>query len=144
MASAGWIATLSTEIMLRIGAVFLVLSALDYLFQRWQFLQNAKMTREEVKEEVKSSEGSPEMRQRVRQAARALAMGRMMQAVPTADVIITNPTHLAIAIKYEMGSRAPRVIAKGPNLIAERIKQIARNAVNEQLDKIPLPTTLRG
>ncbi|MBI4214332.1 MAG: flagellar biosynthesis protein FlhB [Chloroflexi bacterium] len=137
-----WFADLSADVMVRVGVVFLVLSGADYLFQRWQFMRQAKMTREQLKEEMRSTEGSPEMRQRMRQAARTLAMSRMMQAVPTADVVITNPTHLAVAIKYEMGSRAPKVIAKGPNLLAERIKQIARNAGVPIVENRPLAQAL--
>jgi flagellar biosynthetic protein FlhB len=137
-----WLAAMSADIMVRVGAAFLILAGLDYLYQRWQFMRNAKMTREQLKEELRSTEGSPEVRARMRQYARTLAMGRMMKAVPTADVIITNPTHLAVAIKYEMGSRAPKVVAKGPNLLAEKIKSIARESGIPIIENRPLAQAL--
>lgn len=142
LGGTAWLADLSADIMVRVGAVFLVLAGADYIFQRWQFMKNARMTKEQLKEELRSTEGSPEMRARMRQYARTLAMSRMMRDVPTADVIITNPTHLAVAIKYEMGSRAPKVIAKGPNLLAERIKQIARDKSIPIIENRPLAQAL--
>jgi flagellar biosynthesis protein FlhB len=142
MSAASWLADLSVDVMIRVGVVFLVISAADYVFQRHQFMKNAKMTKEQVKEEMKSSEGSPEMKARMRQVARSLTMNRMMSDAATADVIITNPTHLAVAIKYEMGSRAPKVVAKGPNLIAERIKQIARDKSIPIIENRPLAQAL--
>jgi len=84
------------------------------------------MTRQEVREEYKESEGSPEMKGRIREAQRALSQGRMMQEVPKADVVVTNPTHYAVALKYdESKNRAPIVVAKGVELIALRIREIA-------------------
>ena len=84
------------------------------------------MTREEVREEYKESEGSPETRGRIREAQRALARGRMMQEIPTADVIVTNPTHFAVALRYDdKKMRAPIVIAKGTDLLAAKIREIA-------------------
>jgi flagellar biosynthetic protein FlhB len=109
-----------------VGCAFLVLAVLDYGYQRWEFLRGAKMTKQEIKEEYKQSEGSPEIRAAIRRRQRRMAMSRMMQNVPTADVVVTNPTHFAVALRYrgdEMG--APKVIAKGQDLIAQRIKQIA-------------------
>ncbi len=102
------------------------IAAFDVPFQLWQHSRDLKMTREEVKEEYKESEGSPETRGRIREAQRALARGRMMQEVPTADVVVTNPTHFAVALRYdESRMRAPVVVAKGTDLLAARIREIA-------------------
>ena len=102
------------------------IAAFDVPFQLWQHSRDLKMTREEVKEEYKESEGSPETRGRIREAQRALARGRMMQEVPKADVVITNPTHYAIALRYdEKRNRAPIVVAKGTDLLAAKIREIA-------------------
>jgi len=102
------------------------IAAVDVPFQLWQHSRDLKMTRQEVKEEYKESEGSPETRGRIREAQRALARGRMMQEVPKADVVITNPTHYAVALRYdESRNRAPVVVAKGSDLLAARIREIA-------------------
>jgi flagellar biosynthetic protein FlhB len=102
------------------------IAAFDVPFQLWQHSRDLKMTREEVKEEYKESEGSPETRGRIREAQRALARGRMMQEVPKADVVITNPTHYAVALRYdESRNRAPIVVAKGSDLLAAKIREIA-------------------
>lgn len=137
-----WLTELASDVMLRVGVVFLLLAGADYLFQRWQYMRRARMTKEEVKEELRSTEGSPEMRNRLRNYARSVAMSRMMLDVPTADVVITNPTHIAIALKYDVGTQAPRVIAKGERLIAERIKQIARTANIPIIENKPLAQAL--
>ncbi len=110
------------------ASIFLLgLAILDYAYQRWEFERSLKMTRQELKEELKSSEGDPLIKSRIRSIQREVAMRRMMQAVPSADVVITNPTHIAVALKYERENyNAPKVCAKGKNLIAERIKEIAR------------------
>jgi flagellar biosynthetic protein FlhB len=102
------------------------IAAFDVPFQLWQHSRDLKMTREEVKEEYKESEGSPETRGRIREAQRALARGRMLQEVPKADVVITNPTHYAVALRYdEARNRAPIVVAKGSDLLAAKIREIA-------------------
>jgi flagellar biosynthesis protein FlhB len=102
------------------------IAAVDVPFQLWQHSKDLRMTREEVREEYKESEGSPETRSRIREAQRALARGRMMQEIPTADVIVTNPTHFAVALRYDdKKMRAPLVIAKGTDLLAAKIREIA-------------------
>ncbi|HPA15571.1 MAG TPA: flagellar biosynthesis protein FlhB [Desulfobacterales bacterium] len=110
--------------------VILAMSAmavLDYGFQKWQFEKQIMMTKQEVKDESKQMEGDPQVKSRIRSIQYQAARKRMMQAVPEADVVVTNPTHLAIAIHYESGSmNAPKVTAKGAGLLAERIKKIAR------------------
>jgi len=104
----------------------LVIAVVDAPFQIWNNQQKIKMSKDEVKQEFKGQEGSPETRQRIRQAQRDIAMKRMMSEIPDADVVITNPTHYAVAIKYDPdGGGAPRVVAKGSDLIAARIRLIA-------------------
>jgi len=103
-----------------------VIAAVDVPFQLWQHSKELRMTKEEVREEYKESEGSPETRGRIREVQRALARGRMLQDVPTADVVVTNPTHFAVALRYdESKNRAPIVVAKGTELLALKIREIA-------------------
>jgi flagellar biosynthesis protein FlhB len=103
-----------------------VIAAVDVPFQLWQHARDLRMTREEIKEEYKESEGSPETRGRIREAQRALSRGRQLQEVPTADVIITNPTHFAVALRYDdKKMRAPLVVAKGTDLMALKIREVA-------------------
>jgi flagellar biosynthetic protein FlhB len=100
---------------------------LDYAFQRWQYEKNLRMSLQEVKDERKESDGDPQIRSRIRSIMREMARKRMMEEVPKADVVVTNPTHLAIALRYRRQDMpAPKVIAKGAGYIAERIKAVAR------------------
>ncbi len=115
------------QVGVKVGLAFFVLAAADYLFQRFEYEKSLRMTKHEQKEEAKESEGDPLIKSRIRTIQRQIAYRRMMQDVPTADVVVTNPTHFAVALKYDVGMmNAPRVVAKGANLIAERIKDIAR------------------
>jgi len=121
---------------LAISATLVIIAALDAPFQWWNNRQQLRMTKQEVKEENKQSEGNPEIKARVRAAQRELAMRRMMAAVPKADVVITNPTHYAVALRYDqerMG--APIVVAKGADLIAAKIRSVA------QENSVPLLTS---
>lgn len=122
-----FMATSAVQVGVKVGLAFFVLAAADYLFQRFEYEKSLRMTKHEQKEEAKESEGDPLIKSRIRTIQRQIAYRRMMQDVPKADVVVTNPTHFAVALKYEMGKmNAPRVVAKGANLIAERIKEIAR------------------
>jgi flagellar biosynthetic protein FlhB len=126
-----------------VGAAFLVLALIDYGYQRWEFLRGARMTKQELKEEYRQSEGAPEIRAAIRRRQKRIAMSRMMQNVPRADVVVTNPTHFAVALSYrgdEMS--APKVIAKGQDLIAQRIKQIAREHHVPVVENKPLAQAL--
>ncbi len=105
---------------------FLVVAILDYLFERWRFERSIRMSKEEMKEEHKETEGDPLIKSRIKSIQREIARRRMMQEVPKATVVITNPTHLAIALKYKRGEMsAPKISAKGAGFIAEKIKEIA-------------------
>ena len=110
----------------RIALAMVLLGMADYGYQRWQHLRDLRMTHHEAKQEMKELEGDPHIKRRVRQLQRQIATQRMMADVPTADVIITNPAHYAIALRYEADAmQAPVVIAKGMRLVAERIRELA-------------------
>jgi len=110
------------------GIILLIFAIIDYVFQRWIYLESLKMTKQELKEEFKEMEGDPEIKAKIRELERRLLTRRMIQEIPTADVVVTNPTHIAVALKYEPSyMNAPIVIAKGEGIFAERIKQIARD-----------------
>jgi len=118
---------LALGLAFQIAILYLILAILDYGYQRWNYMRSLRMTREEVKEELKQTEGDPLLRSRIRSYQQRLARTRMMANVPKATVVITNPTHVAVALEYQPATmRAPKVIAKGTNLLAQRIKEIAR------------------
>jgi flagellar biosynthesis protein FlhB len=121
----GFIGRVSFQMCLYICMVLFLMAVLDYIYIRWQHRQDLKMTKQEVKDEHKQSEGDPAVKARIRSVQREMARRRMMEAVPEATVVITNPTHLAIALKYEEGMRAPAVVAKGAGFIAQKIKSLA-------------------
>jgi len=126
-ASLQAIAHIGLDVGLRAGAVILVLAAMDYLFQRYEMEQNLRMSRQEIMEEMRSTQGSPQMKARLRAQQRQMAMSRMMQDVPKADVVITNPTHYAVALRYDAKTmKAPYVVAKGQRLVAQRIREKAQ------------------
>jgi flagellar biosynthetic protein FlhB len=105
----------------------ILIAAVDVPFQLWQHSRQLRMTKQEVRDEMKETEGKPEVKAQIRRLQREMAQRRMMQEVPKADVIVTNPTHYAVALRYEAGKmRAPRVVAKGANLIAQRIRELGQ------------------
>ncbi|MBU0481467.1 MAG: flagellar biosynthesis protein FlhB [Proteobacteria bacterium] len=121
-----FMARIAFWIFLKCALVIAALAAADYAFQRWQFMEKMKMTKQEIKDEAKQTEGDPHVKGRIRSIQMEMARRRMMEEVPNADVIITNPTHLAIALRYNAEAmNAPIVIAKGAGIIAERIKEVA-------------------
>ncbi|MGE5676484.1 MAG: flagellar biosynthesis protein FlhB [Pseudomonadota bacterium] len=128
---------------IRAAAVLLVLSVFDLGFQLWDYEKNIRMSKQEIKDEYKMVEGNPQIKSKIREKQRQLALRRMMAEVPRADVIITNPTHFAVAIKYDASvSDAPMVIAKGKDLIAQRIKDIAKQNKVPLVENKPLAQTL--
>lgn len=140
---ASYIGNLAIDMALRVGIFFVFLAIADFAYQKYELEQNLKMTKQEIKEEYKMQEGNPEIKGKIRQKMREMAMRRMMQDLPQADVIITNPTHFAIAIKYDAGAgQAPIVIAKGMNLIAQKIKEVAKENEIEIVENKPLARTL--
>lgn len=138
-----YIAGMIVTVGVRTALILLILAALDYAYQRWEFNQNIRMTKQEVKEEQKQTEGDPQVRMRIRSLQRETARRRMMEDVPDADVVITNPTHYAITVKYDMATMtAPTVVAKGQNLIAQKIKEIARENDVPIVENKPLAQSL--
>ncbi|HQG30519.1 MAG TPA: flagellar biosynthesis protein FlhB [Deltaproteobacteria bacterium] len=123
--------------------VFIVIALADYMFQKWQHTKDLMMTKEELKEEFKHTEGNPIIKSRIRSIQFHMARQRMMKEVPKADVVITNPTHLAVALKYERGKMiAPVVIAKGAGFLAEKIREVARSSRIPIVEDKPLAQAL--
>ena len=126
-ATLHYLGTTSALVIAKVVAIMIFLAALDYGFVRWEMEEKMKMTKQEVKEEMKESDGDPHIKSKIRAIQQQLARSRMMEAVPEADVVITNPTRIAVAIKYNAENMAaPEVIAKGQQLVAARIRELAR------------------
>ena len=128
---------------LKISLVYLVVGIADFIYQKYRFNEEMKMTKQEVKDEYKNTEGNPEVKGRQRQRMREASRRRMMQDVPKADVVITNPTHLAVAIKYEPEvHKAPVVLAKGEDYLAQKIREAASENHIEIVENKPLARML--
>ena len=126
-----------------VGIWFIVVAAIDYAYQRYKNERDMKMTKYEVKQEYKQSEGDPHIKGKIRQKMQEASMRRMMQSIPDADVIITNPTHYAVAIKYDRdGASAPVVTAKGVDFLAQKIKEKAKEHGIETIENKPLARAL--
>lgn len=134
-----YIADAALSIVTTIGALYIILGIIDYLYQWYQHEKDLKMSKQEVKDEFKQIEGDPQIKQRIRQKQQEISQTRMMQDVPKADVIIRNPTHYAVAIKYDIDvDNAPIIVAKGADYIALKIIQIAEEAGVEITENKPL------
>ena len=132
-----------TRAFLLVSAGMLLVVLLDVPYQLWRYYTQLKMTREEVRQEVKESEGDPHIKARIRSMQREVARRRMMSEIPTADVVVTNPTHYAVALKYSEGAMcAPRVVAKGADLVAARIREEAGKHQVPILEAPPLARAL--
>lgn len=136
------IGTLSGQLVLWVVAVYLVLALADYMFQRYSTKRELRMTKEEVKQEMRQTDMSGEVKRAIKQRQMEAARSRMMSQVPQADVVITNPTHYAVALKYESGEPAPKVIASGVDLIALDIREKALEAGVEIVENPPLARSL--
>jgi flagellar biosynthetic protein FlhB len=136
-------ATLTFELGMKLAAALLVLALVDVLWQRHRHERDLRMTKEEVKDELRSMEGDPHIKRRRRQLQLQLAMQRLRKDVPTADVVVTNPTHYAVAIKYDSETMAaPKVVAKGADYVAIRIRQIAAERGIPMVERKPLARAL--
>lgn len=121
-------AQLAYDLAFRVGGTYLVLALADYFYQRWNTMRSLRMSKQEVKDEMKQQEGDPFLKGRIRGQQRRMARQRMLSRVPKADVVITNPTHFAVALLYDKAAmRAPQVVAKGAALVAQRIKDLAKD-----------------
>ena len=127
------------DLGIRISLVYIIIGFADFAFQKWKFKQDVKMTKQEVKDEYKDQEGDPAVKGKQKQKMREASMRRMMNAVPTADVVITNPTHIAVAIKYDADvASAPVLVAKGEEYLAQKIKDTAKEAGVTIVENKPL------
>ncbi|HXA70916.1 MAG TPA: flagellar biosynthesis protein FlhB, partial [Stellaceae bacterium] len=139
----GEIARLTARIGFGVFVALTFIAVLDYGFQRLSFTKSMRMSKQEVKEEFKQSEGDPMIRARLRQIRMDRARKRMMSAVPTASVVVTNPTHVAVALRYQLGTEgAPTVVAKGAELLAQRIREIAAEHKVPIVENPPLARAL--
>jgi flagellar biosynthesis protein FlhB len=130
-------------LVIKLASVLFIIAAGDFIFQRYQHTQDLMMTKQEIKEEMKQSEGDPLIKSKIRQIQRQMAQRRMMQEVPKADVVITNPTHVAVAIRYDKATMAaPIVVARGYDEVAQRIKAIAAEHGIVQVENVTLARAL--
>lgn len=136
--------TLSVHLMSTVVAMLAVVATLDYLFQYRQWFERQKMSLQEIKEEYKQAEGDPHIKGRIKQIRFARAKKRMMAAVPSASVIITNPTHYAVALKYDRGMPAPICVAKGVDAIALKIREVATANDVPIVENVPLARALHA
>lgn len=137
------ISKLIWQMGLAVSLIFIFLAILDYMYQKYDYEKNLRMSKQEIKDEHKKTEGDPLIKSKIRQRQREMAMRRMMQEIPHADVVITNPTHYAVALKYEAEEMdAPIVVAKGADYLALKIRDIARNHDIIIVENKPLARTL--
>ncbi len=138
-----YVISICLRLFWRCVLAMLILAILDWMYQKWDYEKNLKMSKQEVKDENKQSEGDPQVKSRIRSIQRDAARKRMLSAVPDADVVVTNPTHYAVALAYKAGEMdSPQVVAKGMNLIAERIKEAARKHGVPIIEDKPLARAL--
>ncbi len=142
--SMAWISwQLVTQIAVAVSAALVLIGLLDFMYQKWKHLQDMKMTRQELQDEHREDEGDPHLRARLKKLQREMSQRKMLADVPSATAVITNPTHLAIAIQYERGKMgAPKVIAKGSNHLAHKIVRIARSHGIAIVERKPLARML--
>ncbi len=134
-----YVASFVMDIITNVAIIFAVLAVADFMFQRWQYEKDLRMSKQEIKEEYKQTEGDPQIKGKIRQKQREMAMGRMMQQVPEADVVIRNPTHYAVALRYVAGkNKSPMVLAKGADYMALRIIKTAQDAGVMVVENRPL------
>jgi flagellar biosynthetic protein FlhB len=138
-----YIGNLAVDLGITVGGWFILVAAIDYAYTKYKHESDLKMTKYEIKQEFKESEGDPQIKGKIRHKMQEASMRRMMQSVPEADVIITNPTHFAVAIKYDReGDMAPVVVAKGVDFLAIKIKDTAREHNIEIVENKPLARAL--
>lgn len=137
------IATTVTDLGIRVSSLYMLIAGADYIYQKVKFARDMRMTKQEIKDEYKQAEGDPQIRGKIRQRMREASQRRMMQDLPRADVVITNPTHYAVAIKYDPEvADAPLVLAKGEDYLAAKIKEVARENHVEIVENKPLARML--
>jgi flagellar biosynthesis protein FlhB len=136
---AAFMAESSFKIILQVGVSLVVLAAADYGYKFWQTNQDLMMTKEEVKEEAKNTEGDPKVKAQIRRRRQSMSKRKMLAEVPKADVVVVNPTHIAIALRYDRKTmKAPKIVAKGIRLNAQQIREIAEQHQVPIIENIPL------
>ncbi|MCR4616608.1 MAG: flagellar biosynthesis protein FlhB [Lachnospiraceae bacterium] len=143
MEAIGNIGKLVTDLGIRISALYIVIAGTDFIYQKWKFSKDMKMTKQEVKDEYKQMEGDPQVKGKIKQRMIEASRRRMMQDLPKADVVITNPTHYAVAVRYDPSIiDAPMVITKGEGYLAQRIKDVAKENSIHIVENKPLARML--
>jgi flagellar biosynthesis protein FlhB len=138
-----YVSRLVVMLGIKIGLALVVLSIFDYLYQRFEYEKGLRMSKQDIKDEYKKSEGDPLIKGKIKEKQRRMALQRMMQDVPKADVVITNPTHFAVAIQYESGKmEAPKVLAKGTDFVALKIREVAKQNGIVTMENRPLARAL--
>ncbi|RAV03526.1 flagellar biosynthesis protein FlhB [Paenibacillus sp. YN15] len=138
-----YVARLTVMMGIKIGVALVILSIFDYMYQKYEYEKNLRMSKQDIKDEYKKSEGDPQIKGKIKEKQRRMALARMMQDVPKADVVITNPTHFAVAIQYDNGKMdAPRVVAKGTDFVALKIKEVAKENGVITMENRPLARAL--
>lgn len=140
--SADWIHHVALVLMLKICALFLLVAAADFAYRRYQHIQQLMMSRQEVRDETRESEGDPMVKGRLRRRMREISLSRLISEVPQADVVVVNPVHVAVALRYTVGTPAPRVVAKGLRKRAMRIRRMAEEAGVPVVEDKPLARAL--
>ena len=139
LASSVYTLQMVMSMVIKIGLIFAAIAGFDYFYQRWDYEKKIRMSKQELKEEYKQTEGNPEIKGKIRNLQRSRARNRMMQEVPDADVIIRNPTHFAVALKYDIHKHnAPILVAKGQDLIALKIVEIGEKNGVTTIENKPL------
>ncbi len=143
LGAPGLLGQIAFSLIIRVAFAGLVLAAVDYAYQRWHFGREMRMTKQEIRDEQRQSEGDPQIKARIRRLQRQRAKQRMMQEVPKSTVVLANPEHFAVALRYESGkTRAPIVVAKGQDHLAQQIKALARQHGVPVVENPPLARTL--
>ena len=141
--AVGLVGDMVVQLGIRMAATYVIIAAADFAYQKWKYNDDLKMTKQEVKDEYKNTEGDPQIKGQQRQRMREASQRRMMQDVPKADVVITNPTHIAVAIRYDAEiENAPTVVAKGEDYLAAKIKETAKENGVEIMENKPLARAL--
>lgn len=138
-----FLGSVSLELAMKVGAIYILIAAADFIFQKWKFKNDMKMTKQETKEEGKQAEGDPKIKSRIRSIMRARLRNIMLKNVKTSDVVITNPTHFAVALKYDpLTMAAPVLMAKGADFLAKQIIKIAEESDVLVIQQPPLARAL--
>ena len=142
-AGGAYLLDLAVQMAIRIAVAYAVLAAVDFLYQWWDYERQLRMSKQEIKEEYKQTEGDPQVKGRIKELQRKMAQSRMMQNVPQADVVIRNPTHFAVALRYQADrDAAPVVLAKGQDSLALRIVKVAEESKVAVVENVPLARAL--